>query len=258
MSASFESLDVPLTEGYDRAYIEASRDGQTWELIQQPLGDTNRDWLSWNVPLYGFAGEYVQFRFTFDTGNEWGNDFEGWYIDALDIVNYQVQATGLWHQTQAVPTGLTEDADGNGTCYYYGAEPQKNYDIDDQTGSEGSGNSGSLILPSFTVPQNSVLTFYNWLQTEQVQPSSIFSLQALQVQHDTAQVFIRPSGDVDWTLLGSLSDYDTGWQSHGYWIDGYEGQVVEIKFEFDTVNNQDNDFEGWYIDFLQIECGGGE
>jgi hypothetical protein len=44
------------------------------------------------------------------------------------------------------------------------------------------------------------------------------------------------------------------WQQRGpFNLSSYIGNIVQIRFRFDTIDGQFNNFEGWYIDDVRIE-----
>ena len=80
------------TTTLDRATVEISSD--RWATSQllllggvgMPFSST---WRTAAADLSRFAGQTVQFRFTFDTINALQNAFEGWYVDDIEVTNGQ-------------------------------------------------------------------------------------------------------------------------------------------------------------------------
>ena len=44
-------------------------------------------WVSRSIDLSAYAGKTIQLRFAFDTGDELFNDFEGWYVDDVSVLD---------------------------------------------------------------------------------------------------------------------------------------------------------------------------
>jgi bacillopeptidase F (M6 metalloprotease family) len=93
-----------LETDYDYVFLEASTDGETWEILQTPSGtdedpsgnsygwgwngQTN-DWVTEEVDLSKFAGQEVQIRFEYITDAALNG--EGFLVDDIQIeaINYQ-------------------------------------------------------------------------------------------------------------------------------------------------------------------------
>jgi len=93
-----------LEDGYDFLYLEASTDGQHWDIIKTPSGtDKNpsgnsygwgytgksNDWIQENVDLSQYAGKKIQLRFHYVT--DAAVNGEGFLLDdvKIDALNYQ-------------------------------------------------------------------------------------------------------------------------------------------------------------------------
>ncbi len=84
---------------WDQMWINISDDNWvTWDTplqIQDPLHQMSI-WAEFEVNLSAYAGSSIEIMFSFDTGDEFSNDFEGWLIDDIMI-----------HDTPIVPDVLT-------------------------------------------------------------------------------------------------------------------------------------------------------
>jgi len=89
----------------DRKLVEVSTDGANWEPIAwlaqfwppfMPPDITQEQfdaltmvplmqWTKVEVSLADYAGQDIYLRFRFDTMDDWGNNFEGWYVDDISI-----------------------------------------------------------------------------------------------------------------------------------------------------------------------------
>ena len=54
-----------------------------------------------------------------------------------------------------------------------------------------------------------------------------------------------------WEYLGQITGDESDWVEQGVLL-GYIANPAKIKFRFDTVDAENNDFRGWYIDDLSI------
>src|ERR1017187_902227 len=140
--------------------------------------------------------------------------------------------SNLWHTT-------TRRSASSSHSQYYGLEVAGDYDT-------GACNAGNLVSPPISLVGAAgpvTLSFKYFLQTEQ------FS------GFDVATVLISTNAGSTWITLGTLPDSAsfTTWSSD---ISVHIGKTVLVEFNFDTVDNFNNSFEGWYIDDVTITGGG--
>jgi Bacterial pre-peptidase C-terminal domain. len=103
---------------------------------------------------------------------------------------------------------------------------------------------GTLTSPNIILPAGGQLTVdFNYIL--QTQGSTTLDLAELQIK-GTSGV---------WTKLASYNSV----AESSFWraantvdISSYAGQTVQLRFSFDTVNNQQNAFEGWYVDDIVV------
>ncbi|HEX3135144.1 MAG TPA: S8 family serine peptidase, partial [Planctomycetota bacterium] len=70
---------------WDRSLVQISVEGSnTWNTVLQ-LSNTSGTWQHHDIDLLAYAGQTIQVRFAFNTGDNLYNDFEGWYIDDVTI-----------------------------------------------------------------------------------------------------------------------------------------------------------------------------
>ncbi len=134
---------------------------------------------------------------------------------------------------------------GSTVNWYYGNEMAgHNYDYDDA-------DPGIIQSESITLPNNidATLTFWSWHETE---PGRLDT-------HDLKQVFIRE--DLGGGSLGSeqlIRTIDDRGGAPGDWylenldLSSFAGQTIRIEFKFDPVDEEQNEFEGWYIDDVRV------
>ncbi|HXI84029.1 MAG TPA: NF038122 family metalloprotease [Verrucomicrobiae bacterium] len=139
--------------------------------------------------------------------------------------------SNLWHMT-------TRRSSSPSHSQYYGLEATGTYDT-------GARNAGNLVSPPISLVGATgpvTLSFKYFLQTEQF-PG-----------FDVATVLISTNAGSTWITLGTLSDSPsfTTWSTD---ISVHTGKTVLVEFNFDTVDNINNGFEGWYIDDVTITGG---
>jgi type II secretory pathway pseudopilin PulG len=149
----------------------------------------------------------------------------------------QWTASGLWNVNE-------NRAYGGARAWYYGQDELWDYDT-------GGVTSGELISPEIDLDiceydERLVLNFWSWHSTETQDPDN----------NDVKAVDIRTfdgSGWGDWIELERLDgDSSSGWEHHEIDLRSYLGQQVQLRFHFDSVTAGNNDFEGWYVDDIEI------
>ena len=137
---------------------------------------------------------------------------------------------------------------------------------DPKNGGASTGpNSGNLISPLFdlTSVTNATLSFYSWFELESVDAQSF----------DMMTVWASIDNGANWTEVGQMNpqfDYDGsddipfssgGFNSTGMWVHQqcdltpFTGNLVKIRFNFDTQDELYNGFRGWLIADLCIMTG---
>lgn len=155
------------------------------------------------------------------------NDGDQQLAAAFHVQTGTWETTGLWHQSS------WRDYDG-GQAWYYGNEVTRTYNT-------GSRNFGELTSLEIIVPTGTpVLTFWSWRVTESG------------LSWDRSLVQIKPQGSTVWTTVRQISDISGSWQRSDIDLLAYAGQVIQVRFSFDTIDSVLNDYEGWYIDAVTI------
>ncbi len=143
--------------------------------------------------------------------------------------------SGLWHLTQ--DSDQYGDSSSGSKAMWYGQDSTGNYD----TGSHTTG-----ILTSPTIDLNGVsgatLSFEHWFKTEDHEGE--YDWCKVTVNGD--QVYYRDTSDDN---VGSENNF----VKETIDISGYAGQTIQVKFIFDSVDDYDNDYRGWYIDDVTVE-----
>ena len=160
-------------------------------------------------------------------------DFEdgvgGYSSDGFTYTADPDASSNLWHATTHRSASPTH-------CQYYGLEGVFNYDT------IGTRNAGNLDSPSISLASVSppiTLSFNYLLQTENFAP------------FDLATVQISINGGGSWTTLATLGDSPSFTMSN-IDLSAYFGTTIKLRFNFDTFDEANNAFEGWYIDDVSI------
>ena len=146
--------------------------------------------------------------------------------------------SGLWNlQTETDTCGaLVAPFPSPVNALYYGQPSTCNYDT-------GAANSGSLTLnsPLSLPPGAATLSFWSYENTEKFGG------------YDVRLVEVSTNG-VDWALLG-LGNQEDVWYQRSLDLTPYAGEDIQFRFRFDTIDDFDNDFLGWFVDDVQIISG---
>ena len=136
-------------------------------------------------------------------------------------------ATGLWHRAS------WRSAPGK-QAWYYGRDDTRTYNT-------GAANRGVLSLPPVTIPaESTLLSFQEWRQAETWYPFDLGQLEA------------STDGGTSWTTLYQ-STTNTLWQQVDVSTSALAGATVQLRFTFDTLDADANDYEGWYVDNLRLD-----
>lgn len=123
------------------------------------------------------------------------------------------------------------------TAFYYGIDSALNYNT-------GGTNSGEII--SRTIDLSSVtetlLTFSHYIETENLEP------------YDTSSVAVSTDGGVSWdqVFATSFSTGAAGMVEQSIDLSAFDGEIIQLRFRFDTVDGALNNFEGWVIDDINV------
>ncbi len=142
--------------------------------------------------------------------------------------------TGLWHRTTYRGN---ERGHSSTTSFHYGREAG--------TLSSGQINTGSIVSSAITLPSSGPIPFsFNYiLETE---ASTAF---------DTANVQLSTNNFTTFTTIASRSTNllnSSSWRTFNTELSTFAGQIVQLRWIFNTVDAGDNDFAGWFVDDVQI------
>lgn len=154
-------------------------------------------------------------------------DLEGWTWD------------GLWHVVSDDPedeyyTPYAQVSDGS-RAFWYGQNGNGTYDT-------GEVNSGVLISPSLLVTDPFSLVYESWERTE-----------GEGYGFDTRKVYVSLDNGDSWQQLNTSNENRGQFHQVVLNLSQFEGLVIRLKFEFDTVDERFNSFTGWFVDNVRVE-----
>ncbi len=143
------------------------------------------------------------------------------------------EITGLWHLANE-SSDWSDPYHSPTHSMWFGNEETGNYN----TGDRVIGNITTIPF-SLIDMENVYLTFYYWKETEG------FSFV------DLSTVYISIDG-ISWDLLYTSADV-LPWQKVSIDISNYVGNpLVQVRFNFDSIDRFGNNYRGWYIDDLEV------
>lgn len=158
-------------------------------------------------------------------------------------------ATGLWHRIKE--TTCSPSSRSGLLSWYYGDDLTCEYDTD------GSANFGTLTSEVIAdLPQDAELDFWHRRGVEG--SGSNYDRSVIQVQADAggfADIGQLTENSGRWLYMPDFhgSDPESG-RFASLDLSSFAGQDVEIRFLFDTVDNQLNTYLGWMVDDITIRA----
>lgn len=119
---------------------------------------------------------------------------------------------------------------------YNRGQPTFNYDT-------GTRNACALVSPYITLENatHPELVYMDWIQNEE------------RPEFDICRTEISIDSGLTWVRLFETHEKTELWTLRGpFDLTSFTGNVVQIRFYFDSVDSQFNHFEGWYIDNVSI------
>lgn len=173
------------------------------------------------------------------------------------------------------PPAAVPDAHGGSFSYWYGQIPaateqgcyictQEAGDTSNSGGTSIFWHSGTLTSPQIDLTGHAyaTLSFFTWWEIEGVNPATGYDRMKVQIHdgitwHDLA--LLNPSNDPDIGTKQNYYPYSSGgynevglWLKHIFDLTPYVGNVIRIRFKFNTLDNKYNGFRGWLIDDLTV------
>ncbi|MCX5672418.1 MAG: immune inhibitor A, partial [Planctomycetota bacterium] len=157
--------------------------------------------------------------------------------DGFVIDNTGATVPGLWHRS----TRRGADAGHSPShSFYFGRDAEGNYDVGDTAGRITSAGINLATASSAT------LTFAYFLNVET--PTT----------WDRAEVEVSTDGSI-WTRVASRLTgawqtllNDSAWHTCSVNLSAYLGQTIQVRFVFDTVDEGENAYEGWFVDDVRV------
>ncbi len=145
-------------------------------------------------------------------------------------------STSLWHMETTLSNSPTT------SWTYNTGSPNYNYD----TGTNlGSLTSGTIDLTGSQPTDTTWFTFMGYYETETV--GTTWDQRWIQISTNGGPFvnYIQLSGE---TMLS--------WHQHQFDISSYNGNNIQIRFFFSTIDGVLNDYWGWSIDDIEVSCNG--
>jgi parallel beta-helix repeat protein len=127
---------------------------------------------------------------------------------------------------------------------YHSSTHSWRYHIGNDDYDNGTRNWGEIKTPSVDLSdvENAVLTFWSWFETESGRPPN---------EYDLRNVTLTVN-DVPMETYPICGEDNKTWIKHQIDISDYVGEIINILFEFDTIDEEYNDYQGWYIDDVEV------
>ena len=162
-----------------------------------------------------------------------GDDDDDWPLDEMEEFEAGAagwNTSGLFHLTDVHAASPTH-------AMWFGDETSHNYDTGDQV-------TGALTSPVVSLAGASAPTLV-WEQILDVEDDASYD-QAF------VEVATAGGGYTDWTAVWERTGTATDWEMIDVDLGSYAGQSVQTRFRFDSVDEINNDYQGWFIDNVWI------
>lgn len=152
------------------------------------------------------------------------------FHDGMEVGENGWTSEGLWHQT-------SDRANGSLRSWYYGEEHGPG--TDDNSYDTGVPNQGTLSSPEIDLAgaPRARLSFWSHWEAE-----------AGEFEHPMVEII---DGGGRAQLVAQALDRD-GSRVETVDLTPYVGQVIQVRFVWDTKDAFDNDYEGWYVDDFEV------
>ena len=159
-------------------------------------------------------------------------------LDGFTIENsIGAPVDGLWHLSTA--KGNVGGHTFGGSIYFGTGEADPisgNYDV--------GHTAGRITSPAINnIPAGAVLSFNYFLHKE------------LDIGFDVPSVLISANSGPFTSQSISLNPDSQGFLIASLDLSAFRGQSIQVRFEFDTVDDSSNNFEGWYVDDVMVTTG---
>lgn len=89
-------LDTENLQGFDRATVEIATVSSGIYLQVEELAVTNGSFVNSGIDLTPYLGQQIHVRFSFDSGDQINNNFEGWYVDDVLITGGNLHPSDIY------------------------------------------------------------------------------------------------------------------------------------------------------------------
>lgn len=109
-------------------------------------------------------------------------------------------------------------------------------------------NTGAQVIANatsygaYTVPESPNGVELSWQQVLITEPAT---------NYDIAQLLISTDYGRNWEPVWTIPRNET-WELRSFDLTAYTGQTIQIRFSFNTIDDQNNSYPGWYIDDVKI------
>ncbi len=146
--------------------------------------------------------------------------------------------TRLWHRTPRRPPESSYDATMH---WWFGDDASGTYDV-------GESISGTLTSPRLYFLSSMIpVVLYAYRYDIERRAPQTYDLMRIQMSQDDGATW----RDIEVLNEAGLSS-SNGWTGSVFRVPQYMGHIVMMRFIFDTIDGQENSFEGWYVDDVQI------
>ncbi|KUO42565.1 MAG: hypothetical protein APU95_01350 [Hadesarchaea archaeon YNP_N21] len=157
--------------------------------------------------------------------------------------------TGLWHlqDTACFECDLME-----GSFAYYAQPDSCTYEVKDKRG-RSVRTSGTLTSPIITIPKNTALTLqFDFFREVENYTRSTLDRTYVQIRLGTSGKTVRWGS---WKTIWSRSSKDPSPECNtaSYTFQSKNYDRLQIRFVFDSVNGNNNNYRGWAIDNLVVK-----
>jgi uncharacterized protein YjiK len=173
-----------------------------------------------------------------ETNNTFERDFY-WtpvapYVDDMENGTNDWSATGMWHQVD--DSSPYPESHSGVHSWWYGQDSTGNYDT-------GITNVGNLTSPPIYIPDSGHYLRF-WYRYETEAQSAYWDQRKVQISVDDGPFY---------DVLQLYDDPMNHWlQSPAIDLSGYAGHIIQVRFQFDTLDNIENGYRGWYVDDVEI------
>ncbi len=155
------------------------------------------------------------------------------------------EATGLWHVS-------TRRAAAGTRSWWFGDEAAGNYDT-------GARTFGTLTSPpiNLTGVSGALVEWDQYLDGEGFGAAiDLGSSSGAYLNSDSGRLMISVDNGATWRTISHLAHDTADFEHHQVNLSRYAGQIVRLRFDFDTFDASSNAHEGWFLDDIRVSAIG--